>query len=121
MVARLEVDNPPVPAIPPWPSVTPRWAVMTVSPMPPRHACRAGGASRAGGAGGARWAGQTLLDAVPLQGDAPCLELVDLLLVGDDHSCLRDEHDGQRCADCKAALRAAPRLIRTSHIIPDVV
>ncbi|MEK0097524.1 hypothetical protein WDA79_03200 [Streptomyces sp. A475] len=49
------------------------------------------------------------------------MEFVDLLLVGDDHSCLRDEDDGQRCAERKAPLRATPRLFQTSHIIPHVV
>jgi hypothetical protein len=49
------------------------------------------------------------------------LEFVELLLVGDEHSCLRDEHDGQRCAEYKAALRATPRLFHTSHFIPHVM
>ncbi|MGW6143497.1 hypothetical protein ACWFRM_14320 [Streptomyces sp. NPDC055144] len=49
------------------------------------------------------------------------MEFVDLLLVGDDHSRLRDEHDGQRCADREAALRATPRRFHTSHIIPHVM
>ncbi|MFF1570777.1 hypothetical protein ACFVY1_46930 [Streptomyces sp. NPDC058293] len=49
------------------------------------------------------------------------MEFVELLVVGDEHSCLRDEHDGQRCADCKTALRATPRLFQTSHIIPHVM
>ncbi|MFD3478228.1 hypothetical protein [Streptomyces sp. NPDC058695] len=49
------------------------------------------------------------------------MEFVDLLLVGDDHNCLRDQHDGQRCADCKAASRATPRLFLTFHIIPHVM
>ncbi len=121
MAARPEVDDDPVPAMPPCPSVVPWYAVIAVVSVPPRHTCRAGGAGRAGGTGGARRAGQTLPDAVPLEGDAPCLEFVDLLLVGDDHSCLRDEDDGQRCAECKAPLRATPRLFQTSHIIPHVV
>jgi hypothetical protein len=49
------------------------------------------------------------------------LEFVELLLVGDEHNCLRDEHDGQRCAEYKAALRATPRLFHTSHFIPHVM
>ncbi|WP_328753810.1 hypothetical protein OHA28_01470 [Streptomyces sp. NBC_00269] len=107
--------------MPAWPSIAPRYAAIAVVSVPPRHARRAGRASRAGRAGGARRARQTLPDAVPLEGDAPRLEFADLLLVGDEDSCLRDEDDGQRRAECKAALRATPRLFHTSHIIPHVM
>lgn len=115
MTARPDVDHHPVPAMPAWPSIAPRYAAIAVVSVPPRHA------RRAGRAGGARRAGQTLPDAVPLEGDAPCLEFADLLLVGDEDSCLRDEDDGQRRAECKAALGATPRLFHTSHIIPHVM
>ncbi|EST28062.1 hypothetical protein M878_23610 [Streptomyces roseochromogenus subsp. oscitans DS 12.976] len=53
-------------------------AVIAVFPVPPRSALRAGRARRAGGAG------QAGCDALPLEGDAPCLESVELLLVGDE-------------------------------------
>jgi hypothetical protein len=120
MAAWPEVDDLPVPAVPACLSVAPRHAVIAVVSVSPRHAGRAGRASRAGGTGGAGRAGQALPDAVSLEGDAPCLEFVELLLVGDEHNRLRDEHDGQRCAECTAALRATPRLFHTSHIIPHV-
>ncbi|MFE2067603.1 hypothetical protein ACFXDH_35390 [Streptomyces sp. NPDC059467] len=46
------------------------------------------------------------------------MKFVDLLLVGDEHSRLRDERDGQRCAEREAALPTTPHLFHTSHIIP---
>ncbi|MFG2951464.1 hypothetical protein [Streptomyces adustus] len=60
------------------------------------------------------------MEAVRLEGDTPRLELVELLLVDDEHGLLRDECDGQRCAEYKAASRAAPRLFDASHCIPHV-
>ncbi|WP_316782137.1 hypothetical protein [Streptomyces sasae] len=53
-----------------------------------------------------------------MDGDAPGLKFVDLLLVGDEHSCLRDERDSQRCAQREAALLTTPHLFHISHIIP---
>ncbi|MGX1543095.1 hypothetical protein [Streptomyces adustus] len=46
--------------------------------------------------------------------------MVELLLVDDEHGLLRDECDGQRRAEYKAASRAAPRLFDASHCIPHV-
>ncbi|MER6977363.1 hypothetical protein [Streptomyces carpinensis] len=59
-----------------------------------------------------------MLDTVPLEVDAPCPEFVDLLLVGDEHSRLRDDRDSQHCAEHKAAPRASERPVQASHIVP---
>ncbi|MFF2014180.1 hypothetical protein ACFVWY_34685 [Streptomyces sp. NPDC058195] len=56
-----------------------------------------------------------------MEGDAPRLQFVDLLLVVDEHKCLRDECDGQRCAEHAAAPRATQHLFRIFHIIPHVM
>ncbi|MFD7876886.1 hypothetical protein ACFV5G_22735 [Streptomyces sp. NPDC059766] len=117
----FDVDDYPVPAMPPFPSGVAVTAAMTVQPPVPREARGSGRAGLAGGAGGARRAGQALADAVRLEGDAPCLELVELLLVGDEHGFLRDERDGQGCAEYMAASRATPRLFHTSHNVPHVM
>lgn len=68
------------------PSVMTPPAVMTVFPVRPRFTCRAGRAGLTRGTGGAWRAWRAVLDAVPLEVDAPCLKCVDLLLVGDEHS-----------------------------------
>ncbi|MER5600023.1 hypothetical protein [Streptomyces sp. NPDC002265] len=117
----FDVDDYPVPAMPPFPSGVAVTAVMAVQPLVPRETRGAGRAGRAGGAGGAGRAGQALADAVRLEGDASCLELVELLLVGDERGFLRDERDGQRCAEYMAASQATPCLFHTSHYIPHVM
>ncbi|MFD1660390.1 hypothetical protein ACFSL4_19810 [Streptomyces caeni] len=62
-----------------------------------------------------------MLDAVRLEVDAPCPEFVDLLLVGYEHSRLRNDHDTQHRAEHRAAPRAAHRLVFASHAIPYAV
>ncbi|MFE9093038.1 hypothetical protein [Streptomyces sp. NPDC007264] len=47
-----------------------------------------------------------MVDAVRLEGDAPGPEFVDLLLVGDEHSRLRDHHDTEHGDEHRAAPRA---------------
>ncbi|MEV6111223.1 hypothetical protein AB0L59_01585 [Streptomyces sp. NPDC052109] len=46
------------------------------------------------------------------------MEFVELLLVGDERSRLRDERDGQHRTEHKAAPRATQHLVYASHIVP---
>lgn len=93
-------------------------AVITVFPVSPglavlawraRGAARTGRAWRTGGAG---------LDAMRLEVDVLCLQIVDLHLVGDECSRLRDEHKGQHGAEHKRAPLSMRRFIYAAHIIP---
>ncbi|MBW8702321.1 hypothetical protein MBT84_22190 [Streptomyces sp. MBT84] len=88
----------PARAVLPSPSrITPVTPV-TTSPVPPGLAVlarRPGGTGRARRAGGAGRTGRDGVDMVSLEVDAPCPQIVDLHLVGDDRSCLRDERDDQ--------------------------
>jgi hypothetical protein len=93
-------------------------AIFPVSPGLAVLAWRAGGAWRTDGAGGAGRTGGTGLDAVRLEVDVLCLQVVDLNLVGDECSRLRDEREDQRCAEHKGTPRPARRFVYASHIIP---
>ncbi|WP_328887177.1 hypothetical protein [Streptomyces sp. NBC_00316] len=53
-----------------------------------------------------------------LEIDVLCLQIVDLHLVGDECSRLRDEHDDQHGAERKGVPRSARRFVYTAHIIP---
>ncbi|MFC7264941.1 hypothetical protein [Streptomyces lutosisoli] len=49
------------------------------------------------------------------------LQIVHLPLLGDEHSWLHDERDGQHCAEHKGAPRATQRFTHASHIFPYAV
>ncbi|MFF3353197.1 hypothetical protein ACFYWN_11190 [Streptomyces sp. NPDC002917] len=53
-----------------------------------------------------------------LEVDVPCLQIVDLHLVGDECNRLRDEHEDQHGAEHKGAQRPTRRFVYAAHIIP---
>ncbi|MFI5630805.1 hypothetical protein ACIA8E_15820 [Streptomyces sp. NPDC051664] len=55
---------------------------------------------------------------VRLEVDVLCLQIVDLHLVGDECSRLRDKHADQHGAERKGAPRSTRRFVYGAHIIP---
>ncbi|MGW2552470.1 hypothetical protein [Streptomyces sp. NPDC001635] len=73
-------------------------ALVTTSPVTTGLAVlarQAGGTGRARRAGGAGGTGRDGVDIVSLEVDVLSPQIVDLHLMGDDRSCLRDERDDQ--------------------------